>query len=153
MTVKEFYKILQQKILILDGATGTQLQKRGMPKGVCPEQWVVDNPDVLIDIQREYKQSGSDVVYTCTLGATSLKLEEFGLENKAYELNKRLAQISREAMGNDGYVAGDMAPTGKFIEPFGDIPFEKAVDTFKTLGLQPSYMGERGFSTGDEELF
>ncbi|MCK4798776.1 MAG: homocysteine S-methyltransferase family protein [Spirochaetes bacterium] len=131
MTVKEFYKILQQKILILDGATGTQLQKRGMPKGVCPEQWVVDNPDVLIDIQREYKQSGSDVVYTCTLGATSLKLEEFGLENKAYELNKRLAQISREAMGNDGYVAGDMAPTGKFIEPFGDIPFEKAVDTYK----------------------
>ena len=102
-----------------------------MPKGVCPEQWTVDNPDALIEIQRAYKDAGSNVVYTCTLGANSLKLEEFGLAHKVYELNKKSAKISREAIGKNGYVAGDISTTGKFVEPYGEIPFEKAVEVYK----------------------
>ena len=66
MTVNELNKILENKILILDGATGTELQKRGMPNGVCPEEWVVENPDVLKEIQTKYKEACSNVVYTCT---------------------------------------------------------------------------------------
>ncbi len=131
MTEKELYQIIQEKIIILDGATGTELQKKGMPKGVCPEKWVVENPSVLIQVQKEYKNAGSNIVYACTFGANRLKLEEFGLENEVYSLNKRLVEISREAVGNDVLIAGDLSPTGKFVEPFGDLPFEEAVNIYK----------------------
>lgn len=131
MKVQELYDLLNNKILILDGATGTELQKRGMPKGICPEKWVCDNPDVLIEIQQKYKESGSDIIYSCTFGANRYKLEEFGLDNEVYRLNKNLAEISKKAIGKNGFVAGDIAPTGKFIEPFGDVPFEEAVNVYK----------------------
>ncbi|HOJ63889.1 MAG TPA: homocysteine S-methyltransferase family protein [Spirochaetota bacterium] len=131
MTKKDLYSLLEEKILILDGATGTELQKRGMPKGVCPEKWVVDNPHALIEVQREYKNSGSNIVYACTFGANRLKLEEFGLQNEVFSLNKRLVEISREAVGKDILIAGDISPTGRFVEPFGDLSFEDAVNIYK----------------------
>ena len=91
MTKQEFRDILDKKILVLDGATGTELQKRGMPKGVCPEKWVSENPQSIIDVQRAYKAAGSNIVYSCTFGANRFKLEEFGLQDEVFELNKRLA--------------------------------------------------------------
>ena len=69
MDRKDFLKYLKDNILILDGATGTELQKRGMPQGVCPEMWVIENPDVIVDIQKEYIKAGSNAVYTCTFRA------------------------------------------------------------------------------------
>ena len=131
MTKQEFRDILDKKILVLDGATGTELQKRGMPKGVCPEKWVSENPQSIIDVQQNYKAAGSNIVYSCTFGANRYKLEEFGLQDEVFELNKRLAEISREAVGNDVYVAGDMSATGKFIQPFGEVPFNDAVEMYK----------------------
>lgn len=122
---------LKENILILDGATGTELQKRGMPKGVCPEKWVIDNPETIIDLQKKYIDAGSNVVYTCSFGGNRIKLEGFGLGDKVTEMNCRLAQISKEAVGDRGFVAGDLAPTGNFIEPFGDMSFETAVDIYK----------------------
>ena len=131
MTIKQFNEILQNKILVLDGATGTELQKRGMPKGVCPEKWVSENPSILIDVQKSYKDAGTNIVYSCTFGANRYKLEEFGLQDEVYQLNKKLAEISRDAVGKDSLVAGDLAPTGKFIEPFGDVSFNDAVAVYK----------------------
>jgi 5-methyltetrahydrofolate--homocysteine methyltransferase len=127
----QFKEILLNKVVILDGATGTELQKRGMPAGVCPEQWVLENPDVIKDIQKAYMDAGSDIVYTCTFGANRIKLAEFGLENRTVEINKRLAQLSREAVSPKCYVAGDLASTGRFIKPLGDMPFEECVHIYK----------------------
>lgn len=131
MTVETLYNILQEDVLILDGATGTELQKKGMPKGVCPEKWIIENPNALIEIQKAYKKSGSKIIYASTFGANRIKLEEFGIEDNVYLLNKKLIEISRKAIGKDTLLAGDLSPTGKFIEPFGDLSFEDAVKIYK----------------------
>lgn len=131
MNRKQFIEYLKENIMILDGATGTELQKRGMPKGVCPEKWVIDNPEVLIDVQREYVNAGSNAVYTCTFGGNRMKLEEFGLQDQTVEINAELARISRKAVGDKAFVVGDLAPTGKFVRPFGDMPFETCVEVYK----------------------
>lgn len=131
MTIKEFKNLLKDKVLILDGATGTELQDAGLPQGVCPEIWVIENPDKLINVQRNYFKAGSDAVYTCTFGANRLKLKEFGMSDKAEEINRKLALVSREAAGKDKLVIGDIGPTGSFVEPFGDLPFEEAVEIFR----------------------
>ena len=131
MTKNDFNKLVAEKIIVLDGAMGTELQKRGMPNGVCVEKWVLENPQYLIDTQRAYKEAGSDVVYSCTFGGNRFKLAEFGFENEVYEINKKLVEISREAVGLGCLIAGDIAPTGKFIEPFGNVKFDDAVNVFK----------------------
>lgn len=116
--------------MVLDGATGTELARNGMPTGVSPEAWVFENPGVLQQIQRAYVDAGSDTIYTCTFGGNRLKLKEFGLESRTSEINSTLARISREAVGDRALVFGDIAPTGLFIEPFGELPFEEAVAVF-----------------------
>ncbi len=130
MTINEFNGLIEKQILVLDGATGTELQKRGMPKGVCPEKWVSENPEHIIAVQRAYRDAGANIVYSCTFGANRIKLEEFGLQDQVFELNKKLAQISREAMDGKGWVAGDMSPTGLFVEPFGELKFDDAVSIY-----------------------
>ncbi|GMQ62819.1 homocysteine S-methyltransferase family protein [Vallitalea maricola] len=131
MTKNEFKEYLQKNILILDGATGTELQKRGMPRGVCPEKWVIDNKDVIMDIQRGYKEVGSKAVYACTFGCNSIKLAEFGLEDQLVEMNKELVRISREAVGDDVWVIGDLSPTGAQIYPLSNYHFEDIVNAYK----------------------
>jgi 5-methyltetrahydrofolate--homocysteine methyltransferase len=126
-----FKEWLKDRIIVLDGAVGTQLQKRGMPLGVCPELWVLEHPHILMDIQREYIQAGSRVLYTATLGGNSIKLEEFGLGHRVVEINKELALITRRVAGEHAIVAGDISTTGKYIEPLGDITFEHAVNIYK----------------------
>jgi 5-methyltetrahydrofolate--homocysteine methyltransferase len=130
MTRSEFQKLLTEKIVILDGATGTELVKRGMPQGVCPELWILENPSAMIEIQQAYRAAGSDIVFVPSFGANRFKLEEFGLAGRLAEINRSLAGLSRCAVG-DGLVFGDLAPTGKFIEPLGDIPFEDVVNVYK----------------------
>lgn len=131
MNKEQFFSFLKDNIMILDGATGTELQKRGMPKGVCPEKWAVENPEVIINVQRDYINAGSNAVYTCTFGGNRIKLEEFGLGDKTVEINAQLAKLSRKAVGDKGFVVGDLAPTGQFVRPFGDMPFETCVEVYK----------------------
>lgn len=131
MNKQDFRKYLQKHIMILDGATGTQLQKRGMPQGVCPERWVLDHPDVIVEVQKAYVEAGANTLYTCTFGGNRIKLDEFGFGDKVVEMNKKLAQLSREAAGPEGFVAGDLAPTGQFIKPLGELSFEQAVEIYK----------------------
>jgi 5-methyltetrahydrofolate--homocysteine methyltransferase len=134
-----FTKLIRKKTCILDGATGTNLQKLGLSG--CPEAWVLEHPEALQDLQRRYAEAGSQAVYTCTLGANRIKLDEYGLGNKTAEMNRRLAEITREAAGRDVLVGGDVGPTGLFVEPFGELGFEAAVDCYKE---QISALAEAG---------
>ncbi|MDP8266838.1 MAG: homocysteine S-methyltransferase family protein [Candidatus Aceula meridiana] len=122
--------LLKKRIVVLDGATGTELQMRGMPKGACPEKWCLKNPKLLSQVHRDYLAAGSDIVYTCTFGANRYKLAEYGVKD-IRGTNRRLAQIAKKAVGNKALVAGDIGPTGKFIEPFGPLAFDEAVNAFK----------------------
>jgi len=131
MNRKTFNALLMGHLLILDGATGTTLQKNGMPSGVSPEKWAIDNPDVLVSLQEAYFKAGSHAVLSFTFGGNRPKLDEYGLGGDTREINRRLAQISRRAAGKEGLVAGDISSTGRFIAPFGDMPFETAVTCYK----------------------
>lgn len=131
MTKKQFANLLKKGIILLDGASGTELQKRGMPSGVCPEKWILDNASYLEKLQSEYLKSGSKIIYTFTFGANPYKLKEFNLDKDVFEINKKLAKISKKIAGNKAFVAGDIAPTGFFPEPFGDINFEQHINQYK----------------------
>lgn len=130
MTKHEFREMVSKGIVILDGATGTLLQQMGMPAGVCPEKWVLDNPSSIINVQRQYIESGSDIVYTFTFGANELKLKEFSLDDVA-GINRELARLSKQASEGRALVAGDMAPTGQLMEPFGSYSFDEIVNAYK----------------------
>ncbi|MDD4170264.1 MAG: homocysteine S-methyltransferase family protein [Desulfotomaculaceae bacterium] len=126
-----FKQMAAEKIVLLDGATGTELHKRGIPKNTCPEQWVLEHPHVLKEIQGEYIKAGSDIIFACTFGVNRIKLKEFGLQDQVREMNRELVRISKEVAGTSCLVAGDLAPTGKFVEPFGDMKFDQLVDVYK----------------------
>ncbi len=122
--------LLRKKILILDGAMGTELQKRGLPAGVCPEAWCLANPAAVTEIHASYREAGADIVYSATFGANRVKMGRYGLTN-VRETNRELAALAKRTVGAKGLVAGDIGPTGHFVEPFGDLPFEEAVALFR----------------------
>lgn len=109
---------------ILDGATGTNLYKCGMPHNVCVEKWILDNPDIITKLQEDYAGSGSNVVAAPTFGAHRAHLSQFGFEGKVSEFNLQLVALSKKAVGGKALVAGNVSPTGLFIEPFGDSTFD-----------------------------
>ncbi len=130
MNKEAFYRLLQSRIVVLDGATGTELAKEGMPAGVCPEAWVLEHSDAINRLHARYEAAGSQIVYAPTFGGNPFKLAEFGLRERGHEVNERLAAISKRGVKN-ALVFGDVAPTGKFVEPFGDLPFDDAVAAYK----------------------
>ena len=117
--------------LILDGATGTRLQQRGFTGSVCAEQWTLEHPEVIQDVQRGYVEAGSQVLYTPTFGANRVKLEQHGIFNRVEEYNLRLAALSKEAAGGKALVAGDISPTGLFLYPLGDTTFEELTEIYR----------------------
>ena len=82
MTNEAFQQLLQGGVVLLDGATGTNLQQAGMPIGVCPEQWILENRDVMIDLQRRFVEAGSQILYAPTFTGNRLKLAEYGLDDR-----------------------------------------------------------------------
>ncbi len=121
---------ISNRIIILDGATGTQLQKKGMPAGVCPELWCLDNPGIISDVHAGYRDAGCDIVYTSTFGANRIKMSQYGSYD-IIEINRELALLARRAVGTDVLLAGDICSTGRFVRPFGDLDFEEAIDVYK----------------------
>lgn len=115
-----------KEIFMLDGATGTELQKLGMPAGACSEKWVLDNPESIVEVQRAYVEAGSDMVYAPTFGANRANLEKHGIDpGLVREYCQRLVELSRKATaGTQVLVAGDMAPCGMMPEPYGDDSLE-----------------------------
>lgn len=126
MTKQEFQQLVKKGPVILDGATGSNLMKAGMPRGICTEKWVCENPEPLTRLQQAYKKAGSQIVYASTFSANRISLGNYGLENQVKELNTALMGISRNAVGKDVLVAGDLTTTGK-----QEISYEELLEAYK----------------------
>ena len=127
--------------LLLDGAMGTQLYKRGFPAGECPEKWSLEHPEEVLSIQRAYVDAGSQVIYAPTFGANSSVLEKNGVFNKVKDYNHRLVALAREAADGRAAVAGDISSTGAMLYPLGDSSFE---DLYQVYREQAEALEEAG---------
>lgn len=119
------------EIIICDGAMGTLLQDRGLPLGVAPEEWNLTRPEVVAQIHIGYVEAGAEIVETNTFGGNRLKLSLSNLEGKVEEINREAVRIAKEAVGNRAYVALSVGPTGRLLEPWGDLPFGEALNAYK----------------------
>jgi len=135
MTKADFLNIAGNNILYLDGATGSNLVKAGMPSGVCPEQWILEHKDIMLSLQREYVQAGTDILLAPTFTANRIKLAEYGLENKIEGMICELVAISKMAAESASdrkvYVAGDLTMTGEQLRPMGKMDLETLIDVYK----------------------
>ncbi|MDD5729598.1 MAG: homocysteine S-methyltransferase family protein [Candidatus Omnitrophica bacterium] len=136
--------LIRQRAVVLDGAIGTELQKKGLASGDCPELWCLKNPEIIKGIHSEYRKAGADIVYTCTFGANPYKLGQFGIK-EVRKVNRELANLAKNAVDKKAFVAGDIGPTGHFVWPFGAIGFEEAVSAYKEQA--------RGLLEGGVDLF
>src|SRR3989338_5887349 len=148
---KELQQLMSQCILVLDGAMGTMLQQRNLTAADfggpelegCNENLILTRPDVILDIHRKYFEAGSDIVESNTFGATRLVLAEYGLQDKAYEINKKAAEIAVQAAREFStpkkprFVAGSMGPTTKAFSVTGGVTFDELIEHFRlqTRGL------------------
>ena len=130
MTQEEFKALLAGGRILLDGATGSNLMKAGMPKGVCTESWVLEHPEPLVKLQRAYVEAGSQIIYASTFSANRYSLARYGMENRVRELNERLVALSKEAASGKALVAGDMTTTGTALEPQGPMEYNKLFDIY-----------------------
>ena len=113
--------------VLMDGATGTELQKRGMPLGCCTEQWALEHPQALLEVQRAYVAAGAGLLLTPTSCANGAVLARFGLEEKVEDYNARLCAATRAAASPGVLVAGALGPCGRNVPPYGETPFEELV--------------------------
>jgi len=127
--------------LILDGATGTELQKRGYTPDRCYEQWILENPDKLVDLQQAYVRAGSNIIYAPTFGANRIVLGKYGLGDWVREFNLRLVELSQKAASGMALVAGDIAPAGEPLEPYGEMSKDRL---FEIYSEQVSALEEAG---------
>lgn len=135
MTREEFSTLSKDHILYLDGATGSNLVKARMPSGVCPEQWILEHRDVMLKLQKDYVQAGTNILYAPTFTANRVKLAEYHLEKNMSAMIHELVAISREAAasspGHTVLVAGDLTMTGEQLKPMGQMELEDLIDIYK----------------------
>lgn len=135
MTREEFITLSKDHILYLDGATGSNLVKAGMPSGVCPEQWILEHQDVMLQLQKDYVQVGTNILYAPTFTANRVKLAEYHLEKNMTSMIRDLVAISKKAAestpGHPVYVAGDLTMTGEQLKPMGKMELETLIDIYK----------------------
>lgn len=130
MTKKEFRE-LTEKVLILDGATGSNLMAQGMPRGICTELWVMEHKEIIQNLQRAYIEAGSQVIYAPTFGGNRRNLQQHGLEDRIVEINHTLVSYSREVAGERVFVAGDITTSGQFVTAEGEYTYEDAFEMYK----------------------
>ena len=138
---KNDFKDLTKNILLLDGATGSNLMVAGMPRGVCTETWVLQHREVLQKLQKAYINSGSRVIYAPTFGANRINLKMHHLEDKIKEMNYELVAIAKESANGQAFVAGDITTTGKMMAPAGDLTYEEAFEVYEE---QISFLRDAG---------
>lgn len=129
LTKEEFHQLLAEGPLLLDGATGSNLQKAGMPRGCCTEQWILDNPQALTDLQRQYAEAGSRVLYAPTFQAQPIALERANLADQTEKVNARLAQLTRSAAPGC-LVAGNLTTLATFADSFDPENFDLLVENY-----------------------
>ncbi|MDD3889503.1 MAG: homocysteine S-methyltransferase family protein [Syntrophomonadaceae bacterium] len=122
--------LLKSRILVLDGAMGTMLQKNGIQPGECPELFGINNPRILGKIHEDYAEAGADIIQTNTFGANRIKLAEYSLEDKVEEINAEAVNIARRSARGKTLVAASIGPTGKMLQPIGDTDFDTLYQAF-----------------------
>ena len=128
-TREEFQNILKTGPLLLDGATGSNLQKLGMPKGCCTEEWCLRNPEAIIQLQRAYMEAGSNIVYAPTFQAQPIALERVGLDRQCEAINAQLVALSKAA-APDCLVAGDLTTLATFCDSWDEANFDLLVENY-----------------------
>ena len=138
---KEQFRKLTENILLLDGATGSNLMASGMPRGICTETWVIEHKEIFQELQRAYIAAGSQVIYAPTFGGNRINLAKHGLTDRIEEINRTLVGYSRELAGDGVYVAGDITTSGSFITADGDYTYD---DAFKMYQEQVKILADAG---------
>ena len=133
MAKLDFLSRLEQgEILISDGATGTNLQRMGLPVGASAEVWVLDRPDAIKSLHTAFIEAGADLILTCSFGGTKRRLQSSGLADRVEEVNRRAVALALEAAAaTDVLVAGSIGPTGEMLAPLGALPVEEAEENFR----------------------
>lgn len=120
--------------MLLDGATGTEMIKAGMPSGICPEAWILGHPEAVVSLQNRYIAAGADAVLAPTFGANRTVLARYALGDRTAGLNASLAGITQNTAKDRCLVGGDISPTGRFLFPVGDADFEELVSVYAEQG-------------------
>jgi 5-methyltetrahydrofolate--homocysteine methyltransferase len=122
------------EILVSDGATGSNLQKMGLKAGQAPEDLIIDNPEILMELEGRFVKAGSDIILTCTFGGTRMRMKDSKYQDRAPEVNIRAVELARKAAvaagRSDVLVAGSMGPVGGLIKPYGPLEAEEVKATF-----------------------
>ena len=124
-------RLTQPGVLVADGATGTMLQRAGLPRGMAPERWNLENPQAIRELHHSYIQAGADVILTNTFGGTHFRLERDGLAGRVREINQAAARLARDTAGDEVFVFGDIGPVGALLKPLGRLTFEEARAAFE----------------------
>jgi 5-methyltetrahydrofolate--homocysteine methyltransferase len=125
-------RIQAGKTLVADGATGTNLHKLGLQPGIAPEDLVLDQPELILELETAFAKAGSDILLTCTFGATSIRMKDSKYAPRVTELNQRAAELTRKAasLRSGILVAGSIGPTGLLMKPYGPLTVEQAGAAF-----------------------
>jgi len=130
LTREEFHEKIAAGIHFLDGASGSNLRKAGMPNGVCTEEWVLNNPEILVSLQRSYAEAGSQIIYAPTFQAQPMALAAVGLENQTEAINAQLVALSRSAAPGC-LIAGDLTTLAAFCESWNPDNFDLLVENYQ----------------------
>ena len=127
---------IKEKILIIEGAMGTMLQKKGLKQGECSEEWNLSHPEIVTDIHRQYIEAGADIIITNTFGANPIKLKSEGLNEKMEEINVTAVALAKKAVelsrtDRKIFIAGGIGPAGEFLAPLGTFSVKDFYDNFK----------------------
>lgn len=131
MTREEFRQLTKDGITLYDGATGSNLMAAGMSRGVCPEAWILEHPQVLTDLQKAYVEAGSRILLAPTFGANRERLKGYKKDGEIRKLNEENVRLSREAAGGKALVAGDISMSGVMIYPDDDESLEEAMEVYR----------------------
>jgi 5-methyltetrahydrofolate--homocysteine methyltransferase len=135
-------KIKNKGTLVADGATGTNLIARGLSTGLMPEDWVMDKPEQIIQLHRDFINAGANILLTCTFNATPLRLRGSALEGKTDLVNRKAFELAQNAVGNQSvYIAGSLGPVGQLLKPYGPLEFDEVKSAY---ALQARALSDSG---------
>jgi 5-methyltetrahydrofolate--homocysteine methyltransferase len=119
-------RINNKEFLIADGATGTNLIFRGLPSGLTAENWVLEQPEQIIQLHKDFISAGADIILTCTFGASSIRMKGSPIEGKVDEVNREAVHLARSAAtGTQSLIAGSLGPVGQLLKPYGPLTIDE----------------------------
>ncbi len=130
LTREQFHDQITKGVQLLDGATGSNLMRSGMPRGCCTEEWILHHPEALVSLQRQYAQAGSRILYAPTFQAQPIALERVHLAAHTETINAHLAALSRSA-APDCLIAGDITTLAAFCDSWDESNFDLLVDNYR----------------------